>query len=96
MATTNKLGFDILSDAGNAYARKLGLVWEFPQDLKQAYLSFPVDLESFNGDDSWTLPMPARFIVDGSGIIRFSDAHPDYTRRPEPEDTLEKVRALGN
>ncbi len=93
MATQNKLGFDVLSDSGNTLARKLRLVYELPEDLEKVYLGFGVDLSSYNGDDSWTLPMPARFIIDESGIIRFAEAHPDYTTRPEPTDTLEKLRA---
>ena len=94
MATQNKLGFDVLSDSENALARKLGLVFELPEDLKKVYLGFGADLSAYNGDDSWTLPMPARFIIDESGTIRFAEAHPDYTTRPEPADTLEKLRAL--
>ncbi|GMR24298.1 MAG: hypothetical protein BMS9Abin37_2821 [Acidobacteriota bacterium] len=94
MATRNKLGFDILSDSGNTLARKLGLVFELPEDLKKVYRGFDLDLSAYNEEDSWTLPMPARFIVDESGTVRFADAHPDYTTRPEPTDTLEKLRAL--
>ncbi len=94
MATQNQLRFDVLSDSGNALARKLGLVFELPADLTKVYMGFDVNLSAYNGDDSWTLPMPARFIVDESGTIRFADAHPDYTTRPEPTDTLDKLRAL--
>ncbi len=28
------------------------------------------DLEDFNGDASWTLPLPARMIIDTDGVIR--------------------------
>lgn len=62
--------------------------------LRQLYGTFPLDLEKFNGDASWTLPMPARFVIDRQGIIRSAESDPDYTTRPEPEDTLEAVRAL--
>jgi peroxiredoxin len=40
--------------------------------------------------------MPGRFIIDRSGIIRYAEVNPDYTVRPEPEETLsvlEKLRA---
>lgn len=89
-----KLGFALLSDPGNRVAKKFGLVYKFPEDLKQLYLTFGVDLEKFNGDDSWTLPMPARYIVDPSGIIRYREISPDYTIRPEPEDTIQALKAL--
>jgi peroxiredoxin len=51
-------------------------------------------LEKFNGDDSWTLPMPARFVIDRSGIIRYAEVNPDYTVRPEPEEVIGVLRGL--
>ena len=47
-----------------------------------------------NSDDSWTLPMPARFIVDRQGWIRSAAADPDYTTRPEPDDTVKALPEL--
>jgi len=91
----NKLGFDILSDPGNAYAAELGLRFALPADLKAIYQGFGIDLPASNGDDSWTLPMPARFVIDRSGVVRGADVDPDYTVRPEPADTLALVRSLG-
>jgi peroxiredoxin len=38
--------------------------------------------------------MPARFVIDRRGIIRYADSDPDYTTRPEPEDTLAALRTL--
>jgi hypothetical protein len=84
----------LLSDTGNRVARKFSLVYELPDDLREVYLSFGGDLEKFNGDESWTLPMPVRFVIDRSGIIRSSDVNADYTIRPEPEDTVNILRCL--
>ena len=88
-----QLTFDVLSDRGNDVAAKFGLRFELPQYLRDVYRTFPLDLEKFNGDASWTLPIPARFIIDREGIIR-ADADPDYTTRPEPDDTLRALRTL--
>ena len=52
-------------------------------------------MEETNGDDSWTLPMPARIVVSGDGIVRATDIDPNYTSRPEPEKTLADVKAIG-
>lgn len=38
--------------------------------------------------------MPARYVIDAGGTIRSVDADPDYTRRPEPVDTLAFARDL--
>ena len=89
------LDFDLLHDPGNAYAAELGLRFAFTPDLKEVYDGFGVDLAVVNGDDSWTLPMPARLVVDRGGIVRVADIDPDYTKRPEPQKTLEDVKALG-
>jgi hypothetical protein len=33
-------------------------------------------------------------VIDRTGIIRSASADPDYTRRPEPADTVVALRAL--
>ena len=94
MKQKHGLSFPILSDPGNAWARKLSLVFSLPEDLRAIYLQFGLSLPEHNGDDTWELPMPGRLVVDSNGTIRSIDSDPDYRRRPEPEATLEAVRAL--
>ena len=64
------------------------------KDLKKLYLQFGIDLPKHNGDDSWTLPMASRFIVDRDGIVRYAEVKPDHTVRPEPEDTIAALKEL--
>ena len=90
----HKLSFDLLSDPGNYYAAELGLRFKLPDDLKAVYLSFGNDLAVRNGEGSWTLPMPGRFVIDRGGIVRAADVDPDYERRPEPQKTVDDVKAL--
>jgi peroxiredoxin len=90
----HKITFDILADPGNAYAAELGLRFALPDDLREVYKSFGVDLPVHNGEDSWTLPMPGRFVTDAKGIVRAVDVDPDYTHRPEPQKTLDDLAAL--
>ena len=88
------LEFDLLSDRGNAYAAALGLRFRLPEELIAVYRNFGIDLPGCNGDDSWTLPMPARLVIDAAGVVRHVDVDPDYTVRPEPAATLARVREL--
>lgn len=88
------LSFDVLSDAHNEVAKRFGLVFTVPPYVVEIYKSFPLNIPDFNGDQSWTLPMPARFVVSQDGIIRKVDVDPDYTRRPEPDETVEFLRHL--
>ena len=95
MIERHKLGFEMLSDPGNAYAARLGLRFQVPDALKEVYLSIGIDLEESSGSPDWTLPVPARIVVDRAGIVRATDIDLDYTRRPEPGKTLADVAALG-
>lgn len=88
----NNLSFPILSDAHNDVAAAFGLRFEMPDYLIELYKSLKNDLPAFNGDPSWTLPMPARFVVGQDGTILYAEVNPDYTRRPEPEDMLPALR----
>ena len=45
-------------------------------------------------DDSWTLPMPARFVIGQDGSICYAEVNPDYTRRPDPEELLPVLERL--
>jgi peroxiredoxin len=88
MKKKHGLTFDILRDEKNVFANKLGLDFTLPEYLQEIYLSFSIDLPRVNGDPSWTLAMPARYIVNKEGTIVSADFDPDYTNRPEPEKTL--------
>ena len=90
----HRLEFPVLADAGNEYARQLSLAFSLAQDLREVYTSLGADLSLFNGDDSWELPLSARIVIDSTGTIRDLNADPDYTRRPEPEATLEVLRGI--
>jgi len=88
------LDFDILHDAGNQTAEVFGIMMRLPDELIEVYKKLGVDLPRFNGDNLWRLPVPTRFVIDRGGIVRAVEADPDYTTRPEPEETLAALQAL--
>lgn len=89
----NELSFPILSDTHNDVAAAFGLRFALPNYLVELYKNLKNDLPAFNDDPSWTLPMPARFVIGQDGIILYAEVNPDYTRRPEPADMLPALRA---
>ena len=92
----NKLSFPILADPGNAIADAFHLRFALPDYLKDLYKSaFKNDLEVVNGDPSWTLPMPARYVIGQDGTILYAEVNPDYTIRPDPEDLLPILKSAG-
>lgn len=92
----NGLGFPILVDPGNEVAASFGLRFALPDYLVELYKSLKNDLPGFNGDPSWTLPMPARFVIGQDGVVLTANVEPDYTRRPEPALLLPWLRAAEN
>lgn len=88
------LEFPLLSDPGNAIAEQLGVVHSLPADLIEVYRGFGIDLERFNGDRDWRLPLSGRIIIDASGVVRNVDLQTDHTVRPEPAETIEMLRSL--
>ena len=88
------LSFELLRDFGNKVAEAYGLAFTLPEDLQTIYRERGIDLAQGNGDGTWRLPVPARLVIDGQGIIRAVDADPDYTQRPEPAQTVEILAGL--
>jgi peroxiredoxin len=89
---TNQLSFPILSDSHNDVAAAFGIRFALPDYLVDLYKNLKNDLPAFNGDQSWTLPMPARYVIGQDGTILYAEVNPDYTHRPEAEDMLPVLR----
>lgn len=94
VASKHKLTFPVLTDKDNGYASKLGLSFILPEKLQAIYTTFGIDLQRFNGNDSWELPMSGRFIIDRNSIVRNVEVHPDHTIRPEPSEIVDLIKSL--
>jgi peroxiredoxin len=90
----NNLSFPILSDTNNDVAAAFGLKFALPDYLVELYKSLKNELPAFNGDPSWTLPMPGRFVIAPDRTIVYAEVNPDYTLRPEPEAMLPALKKL--
>ena len=87
--------FDLLRDAGNQVGEAYGVVYTFPDDLRHLYeTAFAKNIPAINDAEGWKLPVPAQFIVDQGGHVRYSEADPNYRVRPEPADTLALLQEL--
>ena len=92
----NELGFPILSDPHNDVAAAFGLRFALPGYLVELYKTLKNDLPAFNGEPSWTLPMPGRFVIAQDGTVHYAEVNPDYTKRPEPADMLPALRRVAS
>jgi peroxiredoxin len=88
-------GFPLLSDAGGAIAAQFGIRWRVPADLKEAYGRAGIDLGRINGDESWSVAMPAIYVAGADGVIAYARIDPDFRRPIDPSvvlDTLERLQ----
>ncbi|WP_295685926.1 peroxiredoxin-like family protein [uncultured Nevskia sp.] len=90
----NKLSFPILSDRGGETAATFGIRFVLPEYLREIYKMFKIDLAETNGEPSWTLPMPGRYVIAQDGVIAYAEVNPDYTRRPDPSELLPTLKQL--
>jgi peroxiredoxin len=92
----NRLTFPILSDFKNKLARQFGIVFQVGDGVKDLGKKvFKNDLELRNGEGSYQLPVPATYVIDASGIIRFSHVDADYmTGRVEAETVVAALEAI--
>jgi peroxiredoxin len=90
----NHLSFPILSDKNCELAEKFGIRWMPSQALQGVYRNFGTDVGKFNGDGSWALPMPARYVIGADGIVAYAKVNANYTHRPEPGDVCPVLEQL--
>ena len=93
-ADEHDLGFPILIDEDQTIAARFGLIFDLPAAAREAQTRLGASLDRANADGSWRLPVPATYVVDTSGTIRWAHVADDYTDRAEPGEVIAAVRAL--
>jgi peroxiredoxin len=91
LKSAGKVSFPILTDMDNGYALSLNLAIWLGAEM-QKMLAGHQDLPSFQGNESWILPIPATFVVGTDGIIKARFIDPDYRRRMAIDDLLAAMR----
>jgi len=95
MAEKHAIPIDVLIDATSEVIRKYRLWYAVPAEVKALYQGkFGLNLEKYNGEGRWELPVPATYVLDRGGIVRAGEADPDYTVRMEPSDIVSALRAI--
>ncbi|MDQ0991019.1 peroxiredoxin [Streptomyces sp. V3I7] len=65
-----------------------------PDDLAAVYDKLGFGLQCVNGGHPRTLPLPATYVIDRAGVIRWAFVGTDYTARAEPADIVAALDAL--
>jgi peroxiredoxin len=89
IAEKNALAFPVLSDVGSRVAEDFGLTFIVDTRIQQMYLErLGNDLPTLNGDESFTLPLPATYVIGRDGTVVYAYVEADYRVRADPEEVL--------
>jgi peroxiredoxin len=83
-AEKNALTFDVVSDVGNIVARRFGLVYALPEELRAVLRANDKALSTANGDGSWELPVPATYVIEPGRRVVLASIEVEDRKRLEP------------
>lgn len=86
--------YQLLSDSDMALTRAFGLAFQVDDPTLEMYRGFGIDLDKASGRNHHLLPVPAVYIVDTHGVIRFAHWDADYKKRLEPADLIAAARQI--
>ncbi|KAJ5319788.1 hypothetical protein PENANT_c026G10054 [Penicillium antarcticum] len=90
----NGLEFTVLSDLQNDLARKLGIVFSQPDEMRTVFNAIQVDWDARYGDGNLQIPIPANILVEKSGLVKNVWLDPYWHNRMEPSTALEWINQL--
>lgn len=93
-AEDNQLTFTVLSDSGLEAANGFELAFTLPPELVNFYGSVGTDIPVLNGNGLWVLPVPATYVIDEEGRIRFAHIEEDIRQRAEPQEVLDVIAQM--
>jgi peroxiredoxin len=92
----HRLSYEILSDLDGAVGLQFGVLFRAPAAYRAVLAGFGIDLAERHGNEAWFIPMPASFVVDRAGTIRYAFVDVDFTHRAEPEDIVAVLKGLAD
>lgn len=87
--------FPILADLDNGYALSVNLAIWVDEAMSGLIGGAGWDVPTYQGNESWVLPIPAMFVLGRDGIIVARHVNPDYRERADIEEILAALRGLG-
>jgi peroxiredoxin len=84
--------FPILSDMDNGYAMSLNLAIWVGSEMEEYMTKIGRNLPVYQGNESWTLPIPATFVVGRDGRIKARFVDPDYRKRMAVEELIAALK----
>jgi len=91
----NSLEFEVLSDNGNLVAQLYTTVFKNGEAPLKEMEKLGFDFDSFYGNDSKEIPVPAVFIIEQDGTVSFAKTEGgDYRNRTESAEIINSFKGL--
>jgi len=91
---TYQIPFPVLSDQDLSFIRGFHVENHVDEAMLEKMKNFGVDLEHYAGKAHHTIAIPALFLIDREGIVRWSHDDPTYTVRPSTTQILSAIDAV--
>ena len=89
----DELTYTLLSDSPMDASKAFGIAFKVDAQTVDRYKEYGIDLEKSSGYDHHLLPVPAVFIVDQEGVVKFTYVNPDHRERINGEVLLTAAKA---
>ncbi len=86
-----KVAFPIIHDKNNEIMKAYKVNYQVNTETLQKLKEYGINLNENNGENGSTLPVPAVYIIDKSGNIKYSYFNPDYRKRASVADILNNL-----
>lgn len=91
-AAEKNITFPLVTNPQADVLEAYNLAYQVPEELVTKYRDeYGIDLEGASGETHHKIAVPATFIIDQSGAIRFSHVDEDYRSRISAEDVLKQL-----
>jgi peroxiredoxin len=90
---TFAIPFPVLSDSDAAIIEAFHVVKKVGEDEFTKMKGFGVDLESYSGKAHHEMAIPALFLIDRTGVVRWAHSDPDFKVRPSTAQILAAIDA---
>jgi len=87
----SKADFPIISDESMAIMKAYKVGFVVDDKTQERYKKFGLDFSVVNGSNGANLPVPATYIIDKNGMIKYAFFNPDYKKRTSVKDILEHL-----
>jgi len=90
----HRLSYEILSDVDGTVGLQFGVLFRAPAAYREVLASYGIDLAERHGNDGGFIPLPATYVVDRAGIVRYAFVDIDFTRRAEPAAVVAALKQV--